>query len=252
MFKVRDVVFGEGQPRICIPLVAKTLDELIVEAKFACTIPCDVIEWRIDHFEDVCDHTKLREACAVLKEHIDQKVLLITFRSFQEGGVLDISNESYFEIYKELMISSSSFDLLDVELFMPEEMVNDLVILAKNRNIGVVMCNHDFHATPEGHEIVSRLTMMHEKGADICKIAVMPQSAQDVLTLLQATLDMQTAYPEQSLITMSMGGLGSISRLSGEIFGSCMTFGVGTTASAPGQIPSTLLDECLGLIHKGL
>ena len=88
-------------------------------------------------------------------------------------------------------------------------------------------------------------------GADILKIAVMPQSRKDVLTLLSATeeMDRRTTKP---LITMSMGPVGMISRLCGEVFGSALTFGAVGKVSAPGQIGAKDLSHVLNLIHQSM
>ncbi|STS80155.1 3-dehydroquinate dehydratase [Klebsiella pneumoniae] len=66
------------------------------------------------------------------------------------------------------------------------------------------MSNHDFHKTPAQEDIIYRLRRMQDLGADLPKIAVMPQSPQDVLTLLAATLTMKEKYATRPLITMSM------------------------------------------------
>ncbi len=78
----------------------------------------------------------------------------------------------------------------------------------------------------------------------------MPRQVSDVLELLSATEEMLRLYTEKPLITMSMGPLGMISRLSGEAFGSAMTFGSGKKASAPGQIPAEELKKVLDVIHE--
>lgn len=142
------------------------------------------------------------------------------------------------------MIEKGSLDLLDVELFMPEKQVSDLLAKAHDHQIKIIMCNHDFDKTPSKDTIVERLTMMEEKGADICKIAVMPQSNQDVITLMTATVEARQKL-QNPLITMSMGSLGMVTRVSGEAFGSAATFGAAQEASAPGQVPVTLLKEIL-------
>ena len=54
----------------------------------------------------------------------------------------------------------------------------------------MVVSNHDFEKTPSKEEIVARLQKMQELGADLPKIAVMPQCKKDVLTLLAATEEM--------------------------------------------------------------
>lgn len=64
---------------------------------------------------------------------------------------------------------------------------------------------------------------MQELGADLPKIAVMPQNEKDVLVLLEATNEMFKIYADRPIITMSMSGMGVISRLCGEIFGSALT-----------------------------
>ena len=95
-----------------------------------------------------------------------------------------------------------------------DQLVQDLHAL----DAYVIMSNHDFQKTPAKGEIIKRLKKMQDLDADLPKIAVMPNSSADVLTLLSATEDMATKYADRPLVTMSMGGLGSISRLSGEIF----------------------------------
>jgi 3-dehydroquinate dehydratase I len=49
---------------------------------------------------------------------------------------------------------------------------------------------------------------------------------------------------------MSMGGIGLVSRLAGEVFGSAATFGAGDQVSAPGQIPVPELRRALETLHK--
>jgi 3-dehydroquinate dehydratase-1 len=77
---------------------------------------------------------------------------------------------------------------------------------------------------------------MHALGADVAKIAVMPQRAEDVLALLDATLRAARELPIP-VAGMSMGGLGAASRLCGGVFGSALTFAVAGAPSAPGQMP---------------
>ena len=93
---------------------------------------------------------------------------------------------------------------------------------------------------------------MQEYRADIPKIAVMPKSVADVITLLDATHTMKTQYADRPLITMSMGGKGVISRLAGEVFGSAFTFGAGKEASAPGQIQVADLRMVLEILHGSM
>ena len=127
-----------------------------------------------------------------------------------------------------------------------------IIARAHDAGVKVIASNHDFFKTPEKDEIVRRLRKMQELGADIPKIAVMPTCRQDVLTLLGATLEMQEHYADRPIITMSMAGTGVVSRLTGESFGSVLTFGAASKASAPGQIGVEQLKQVLDIIHSSL
>ena len=45
---VRNVAIGEAIPKICVPIVGKTIDEILNQAKHICEIGADVVEWRVD------------------------------------------------------------------------------------------------------------------------------------------------------------------------------------------------------------
>lgn len=245
---VGNVTLGEGRPKIIVPLVGKTADSILEAAEQARDLDCDLIEWRIDFYEEVATPQKVAALSHQVKQAV-QKPLLVTFRTKKEGGELELPDDQYFAIYKEVLTQGAA-DLLDLELFMPAEEVASTIELAHENGVKVVMCNHDFDATPSQEEIVRRLSLMEEKGADICKIAVMPQSNKDVLTLLAATAEMKEKAT-RPLITMSMGALGMVSRVSGEAFGSAATFGAAKQASAPGQVPVSVLREILATLKLG-
>ncbi|EOI53992.1 type I 3-dehydroquinate dehydratase [Enterococcus gilvus] len=245
---VDHITIGDGLPKIIVPMVGNTVEELEKEAELIHTLDCDLVEWRIDFFEQVSNFQAVASLSHNLKA-ILEKPLLITFRTKNEGGVYDLSESDYFELYKTI-ISNGNLNLLDVELFMPEKQVNELIDLAHKNEIKIIMCNHDFQKTPKKEEIIHRLRSMQDKGADICKIAVMPTASEDVLTLLDATREMYETYAQVPLITMSMGALGMISRVSGQVFGSAATFGSATTASAPGQVPVVELRKMLETLKQ--
>ena len=247
--EVRNIKLGEGMPKICVPLVGKTNEELLVEANSLKELKLDIVEWRIDHHEDVENIEKMKETLALLRDALGETPLLVTFRSKKEGGEREVSTAYYAQLNKE-MANTGMADIIDVELFTGDEIVKEIVDFAHSKNVKVVMSNHDFDKTPTQAEIVSRLCKMQELNADLPKIAVMPQNTDDVLTLLCATNEMATKHADRPIITMSMAGLGVISRLAGETFGSALTFGAAKVASAPGQVPVGELSEVLNILHK--
>ena len=79
----------------------------------------------------------------------------------------------------------------------------------------------------------------------------MPKEPMDVLYLLQASAQMKACL-RTPLISMSMGVMGCVSRLCGEIFGSCVTFAVQANESAPGQMKLAVVAPVIEAIHEGI
>ena len=249
--KVRNVEIGAGVPKICVPIVGITKEEIITEAKSFDSIPVDVVEWRVDWFEHVFEFDKVLDVLKELRKALGETPILMTFRTSKEGGEKAIEDAAYAEL--NIKAAQSGYvDLIDVEMFTGDEIVKQIIESVHAAGVKVVASNHDFFKTPDKDEIVSRLRKMQDLGADIPKIAVMPQNKKDVLTLLSATEEMTSLYADRPIITMSMAGTGVISRLCGEVFGSSMTFGAARKASAPGQMGVKELETILGLLHSAM
>lgn len=248
---VRNVKIGEGIPKICVPIVGVTKEDIINEAKTFEDIPVDVVEWRVDWFEHVFETEKVKEVLVELRAALKETPLLFTFRTSKEGGEKAIEPEAYAALNKAVA-ETGNVDLVDVEAFTGDEIVKDIIQAAHKAGVKVVASNHDFDKTPEQADIVGRLCKMQELGADIPKIAVMPRSKKDVITLLAATEEMTREHADRPIITMSMAGTGVVSRLCGEVFGSALTFGAAKKASAPGQMGVHDLETVLNLLHKSL
>lgn len=247
MGKVFNVEFGTGRPKIAVLITGKSSNDIIKQAEtIMYSNNADLIEWRIDFFDQVEDAEKLVETAKKLRQVMSEMPLLTTFRTHFEGGVKKLSEEEYFDICR-VLIKEKATDLLDLELFRKTSKLKEIIAEAHENNIYIIMSNHDFDKTPATSELERRLTLMKTYGADIAKIAVMPNSARDVLNLLLATDNMKYKL-NCPLITMAMGDLGKVTRISGEVFGSCLTFGTVGDASAPGQIESTNLKGILNTL----
>lgn len=246
---VKNLVIGEGAPKIIVSLMGKDIASVRAEAQAYRDADFDILEWRVDHFADVASADAVLEAVRAIRTELPQTPLLFTFRSAKEGGEQVISTDAYLALNRAA-VDSGLVDMIDLELFTGDEQVKATVDYAHSKNVSVIMSNHDFHKTPAEEEIVARLRKMQELGADIPKIALMPQNHSDVLTLLSATLKMQEQYADRPVITMSMSKTGVISRLAGEVFGSAATFGAVKKASAPGQISVSDLRTVLTILHQ--
>lgn len=246
---VRNMIIGEGLPKICVSILGRTKDELYDEV-LKCKQTCaDVIEWRIDAFEQCMNLVEVTKIVSMLREVLEEIPLLATFRSKREGGQKEVNTNFYLTL-NETLCKSGCIDLLDLEYCTGEREVVDMMIKAHSCKVKVILSYHDFLGTPKKADIISRLIKMQDTGADILKMAVMPTTKKDVFTLLNATSTMYENYANRPIITMSMSDIGSISRICGETFGSALTFGAIDKVSAPGQFNVNDLKTILMLMHK--
>lgn len=248
-FTIKNVTIGNGTPKICVPICASTKEELLLQIKEYDRDDIDFVEWRIDYFQNVSNVKAVETLAKKFRERLPDKPILFTFRSKQEGGEQALPLEDYFSLNLQLA-KSGCVDLIDLELFATKDTTKlcSMVKELQRQNVKVILSNHDFYKTPEEEELLHRLKTMQQLGADVAKIAVMPNTSSDVLKLLSATNQMKEQYANIPIITMSMGKLGAISRISGEIFGSSVTFGSLKKASAPGQIAIADLKQALNLL----
>lgn len=243
---VKELKIGEGKPKICLPIVERCKQDILQRALSYQQEYHDLVELRIDYFEALHDEKQLKDLLVSLRKVLDCPILL-TCRTSQEGGEVTLTSQDYIQVLS-LACQSGCIDLVDIELSQGNLVVYQLVNLAHQQHICVVMSKHDFEKTPSLSKIQETLEKMEIMGGDILKVAYMPQNKQDVLTLINATMLLSEKF-NQPLVTISMGELGKITRLCGELIGSAITFASVQKASAPGQINATHMHMLLEAIH---
>lgn len=247
---VRGMEIGAGRPKICVSVTGRNRAEILHQINQISTMPFDMVEWRVDFFEELTDFIAIKEMLLDMDRLLISKPIIFTFRSSMEGGMKWIPLEQYSDLIYTA-VSTGAVDIVDIEMLLGDRFVENMIINLHRLGVKVLVSNHDFDKTPSKEKIIDRLKNMAYIGADIAKIAVMPKSKNDVLELLSASLDAEEKI-EIPIVTMSMGKWGMISRISGEFFGSAITFGAGSVASAPGQIPTQDLSNILNILHTNL
>ena len=248
---VRGLELGRGLPKIIVPIVEETAERIAAKAATLHDMAIDLVEWRVDFFDHALDTERVLCALTRLREALGNMPILFTFRTAREGGQKAIEPAAYTALNKAIAESGNA-DLIDVEIMSGDDVVRENIANIHAAGVFVVGSNHDFAATPAKDTLIARMRKMQDMGADIAKIAVMPNSTTDVLTLLMATAEMSEKYADRPLITISMSPRGVITRLAGELFGSAATFGSVDKTSAPGQIPVEELASVLNKLHSFL
>jgi 3-dehydroquinate dehydratase I len=243
-------LIGEGtQPLVCTPMVEKTKESIICELEKILLKSPDIIEWRADFFEDLADTEEVVTLGNKIKEITDDIPVIFTIRSIREGGQpISLSDAEAIEL-KAAICKKTNIEYVDCELSNKREYIQYLREISKQSNTKIIGSFHNFQYTPSKEVLFTKLSEAEGYGMDAAKVAVMPKQLEDVLLLLSVTLEAKNKL-KIPVITMSMGELGAVTRMIGGIFGSSLTFAVGQSTSAPGQIPIEDLREIINIMRK--
>ena len=222
--------------KIVVPIMPRNLAD-VAAIDLERLTDADIIEWRADFLpkEEI-----LKVAPAVFEKFVGRE-LIFTLRTTSEGGNIDLSDQEYVSLIKEVAALYHP-DFIDFEYYSHKAVFEEMLDFPN-----LVLSYHNFEETPENFlEIMSELTTLSPA---VVKMAVMPETEQDVLDVMNYTRGFKTLNTGQAYATMSMGDLGILSRLAGRITGSCWTFASLDEASAPGQIPLATLKKFLEVLE---
>ena len=245
---VRNSVIGGPLPLVCLPLVGDTRDKVLQEAEALVNLEPDLLEWRIDGYEQVEDIVDCLSLLKEMRTIIGDTALIFTCRIDVEGGMSKLDRETRLNLNSEA-IKSGAIDIIDIELCNDRQFINTIKAQTREHGVKLILSYHNFAETASEHFIYAKLVEAQSTGADIAKFAAMPQNHGDVLSLFNATQKARNEAVQIPIVAMSMGPMGAVSRIAGGLFGSDITFGIGMQASAPGQIPIKELRSGLKLLY---
>lgn len=205
-----------SQTKIAIPIFQKDCENVIKVAKDCINKGADVLEFRIDALEN--------PEISEIKKTIEEInfPMIATNRISTECGSFKGTEEERFEILYECC---DLVDYVDIELQSNDEYIKKI----HDTGVTTIVSYHDFEKTPKLSEI-TYIVEKEQKLGDIAKVAFMPQDLDDTLTILAVL-----SHCEDT-IAISMGDLGSYTRVMASKFNSPLTFAAGTDVTAPGQI----------------
>ena len=198
----------------------------------------DIIEWRADFLPK----DAILQVAPAIFEKFAGRELVFTLRTRPEGGQIELSSEEYVQMIKEVAQLYQP-DYIDFEYFSYKDVFDQMLDFPN-----LVLSYHNFQETPENlMEILSELTSLNPK---VVKIAVMANTEQDVLDLMNFTRGFKTLNPEQEYVTISMGKVGKVSRITSDVTGSSWSFASLDEASAPGQISLSSMKKIRELLNE--
>ncbi|MDO4721543.1 MAG: type I 3-dehydroquinate dehydratase [Peptostreptococcaceae bacterium] len=262
ILKIREMVLGEGEAKICVPIVEEREEAILAAAEKAALSGADCIEWRMDFYRaDLSGSPAGREEPEIfagiagrIRERIGETPLLLTLRSEDQGGRSSLSKESLLRFQEQLIacLQRGEADILDVEHPFRQargEAYRILARKAKEKGIYLLLSQHFCSGTPSEEEIEAYLRQAHEGEADIVKLAVMPHSKEEVRRLKCTVKRFCAEKDRKPMIIIAMSDIGRESRIFPRRFFSDLTFACIGKPSAPGQVE---LSELKTLLYPSL
>ncbi len=201
-------------------------------------IDADIIEWRADFLPK---EAILQVAPAIFEKFAGRE-LLFTLRTRAEGGEIDLDSAEYVQIIKDVAQLYQP-EYIDFEYFSHKDVFEEMLDFPN-----LVLSYHNFQETPDNMmEILSELTSLTPK---VVKVSVMAHTEQDVLDLMNFTRGFKTLNPEQEYVTISMGKMGKVSRITSDVTGSSWSFASLDEASAPGQISLSSMKKIREILNE--
>ena len=201
-------------------------------------IDADIIEWRADFLPK---EAILQVAPAIFEKFAGRE-LLFTLRTRAEGGEIDLDSAEYVQIIKDVAQLYQP-EYIDFEYFSHKDVFEEMLDFPN-----LFLSYHNFQETPENMmEILSELTSLTPK---VVKVSVMAHTEQDVLDLMNFTRGFKTLNPEQEYVTISMGKVGKVSRITSDVTGSSWSFASLDEASAPGQISLSSMKKIREILNE--
>ena len=203
---------------IAAPLSDQNLEEDLRAVK---ELGADIVELRIDMFE----RTEPDYVLSWVKRAKELGLsTILTIRSPQEGGKDVPNRERIFELV------SPYADYTDIEL-SSRALIPYVRNITKASGKKLIISYHNFELTPANWILREVFREGMRWGADIVKVAVKANSYEDTARLLCVA-----RQEEGQKIIISMGKYGKISRVSGFIFGSVISYAYYRQATAEGQL----------------
>lgn len=230
-------------PQICVPITGVSEAEIMEQLTIVMTVQPDIIEWRADFFEGLDDTVRVDKVLTEIAKQTNVP-LLFTIRSEKEGGqAIPLSEGEVVELLIHLS-KHTALTYIDYEMANAKHAIEQVQKACARHEKIFILSYHNFTETPDSDILVEKAKQAEMYGASVVKLAVMPQTREDVTRLLHVTSQID-ALLDIPVITMSMGELGAITRVVSWVHGSAITFAVGVEASAPGQIAAQPLREAI-------
>jgi 3-dehydroquinate dehydratase-1 len=223
----------------CVSVSHADWFDVIDSALAAKSQGADIIEIRMDHLKGSISASTL-DTLVDLRRDADLP-MIVTIRPEREGGGYKGNEEERIGLLKEVILRG--FEYIDLELRMDGLLRQELIKVAKEKNVKTIISYHDYNKTPSYSELLKKVTECQNVKGDYAKVAVYNHSIEDAYNVLLAAH--KAGSSQVPCIVMGMGVAGYITRFMAPYVGCKIVYSSldSQRKVEEGQIPISILKE---------
>ncbi|CAD5322254.1 unnamed protein product [Arabidopsis thaliana] len=164
---------------ICAPVMADSIDKMVIETFKAHELGADLVEIRLDWLKDF---NPLEDLKTIIKK--SPLPTLFTYRPKWEGGQYEGDENERQDVLRLAMELGA--DYIDVELQVASEFIKS-IDGKKPENFRVIVSSHNYQNTPSVEDLNDLVARIQQTGADIVKIATTAVDISDVARMFHIT-----------------------------------------------------------------
>lgn len=194
----------------------KTKEEIVQLAEEMSKTPAEMVEWRIDFFQEKDNLEKIKECLIPVRKILKDKQLLLTMRIQSEGGSVTWNQVNLPEYLEFLIQHTPLYDAIDLEMqtikmIRNKEKEHLIAILKINHKL-FIGSYHNFHHMEDADIILKKCKEIGDVPVDIVKIAYLPNTIKEVEGFIQ--LSKQVDLPTNTKkVMIAMSDLGREMRI---------------------------------------
>lgn len=221
---------------MCISVGGHSIEEI---SEKLTKIDSQLIELRLDMLPNLSNIVD--DVIKLVNNFSSKHEFILTVRSSIEGGNFTNGEKARLRIISELIKAQPKY--IDIELRSP--IVRDVIKLAKENNVNIIVSYHNFTETPNLKELRLIVQRGFRLNPSLIKIVTMAKSYFDNITMLRLI-----AETPGKIVGFCMGEMGIPSRVLAPFFGAPFTYvSFNNEMFAPGQIDMNMVKEAWKLMR---
>jgi 3-dehydroquinate dehydratase-1 len=203
MIKIGELRIDETEKKTCIPLMAETIGDMILQSKEIKNDTFDLVDFRAECFTGTVNLSQLWNAMITVSMQFLDDALIFSLRS--KCLPAEFMTEKDYNNAIHFAIKTSLCDAVEIEDFHDADDILDAVDYAEEMGISTII-SHELQAPlPSQDDIRECLTKMQQFNAPILRLYVPETNESDIKKVDAAIAAFRAEHPDTLVLSNTPG-----------------------------------------------